>query len=732
MAEPIGGKEFEWKSLTPSVLAPDLNRSALVLGWIMIIVLPVVFSLTLLQFQPWLERPWANHEFKSFKGFEPLWKPSLIWISTLILWVMGLIASILWFLTAIISLWFLRTPSVPVQQNNVRKKSSESVKKSSTGESANDSVSNAKTEAIDSKSTSAANMAPVSVSRNKEEADREIKEKIKQARKSFEDKVSNLKGLIPPRFEFKVDGDSLELGKFFSESGLKGEIKASLLKPYLSLEPDTLTVSVTDPSLFCRDDKCVLKIDVTCPIAKADPDLKDEFPARELTVVILAAYASSLKKFVAWREKVPPLIRLKNVKQGDEVSVNVSDEIGLSSEWASVENLQLPAGLAYDPVKSMLTGMPEVGSDMKIAVTVACNESTRLKHEVTFLLTCNMDPELKWKDIERDQSDDAPIVSEEDKLKLVKMAEAVRSTASAYEVPRPDDIFSKPSRVSRRQKSEGFDLAYASIRGRSHIRSGSFREDHAEAEFFLGGKAVAIVVSDGAGSAPLSRRGSCIVATVGIKCLIELGHKLVNDPEALKGRSETAIDGFAAAVQSIRSQIGVEAECIKAQYPDFLAKEMYATFLAALVLPTASGHVLLTYSVGDGAIGLAFAGDFSGSKCVADHGQSAGQTLFILNKGAEDAGRRLAFTPLPESYALLLMSDGVSDPRIQQGEELKPDVWNQLGNELKPLVMGEPITKDAERIETYKERGPLCTWLDSYEKGHHDDRTIAVLFHKLS
>ena len=159
---------------------------------------------------------------------------------------------------------------------------------------------------------------------------------------------------------------------------------------------------------------------------------------------------------------------------------------------------------------------------------------------------------------------------------------------------------------------------------------------------------------------------------------------------------------------------------------------MYATFLAALVLPTASGDVLLTYSAGDGAIGLGLAGDASGIKCAPDHGQSAGQTLFILNKGADDAEKRLGFTRLPESYALLLMSDGVSDPRIQQGEESKPDVWNQLADTLKPLVRQEPLNHDGERVETYNARGALCEWLDSYEKGHHDDRTIAVLFHKLS
>jgi hypothetical protein len=214
---------------------------------------------------------------------------------------------------------------------------------------------------------------------------------------------------------------------------------------------------------------------------------------------------------------------------------------------------------------------------------------------------------------------------------------------------------------------------------------------------------------------------------------MELGERLLKEPDALNGRSQLAVEGFAAVVQAIRAQIGFEAECIQEQRPEFQAKEMYATFLAALILPTSDGQVLLTYSAGDGAIGVGLAGDAVGLKCVPDHGQSAGQTLFILNKGAEDAYKRLVFTRLPERYALLLMSDGVSDPLIAHGEEEKAETWDALARVLMPIVKAEPIADgDADREETYRERGGLCTWLDSYQKGHHDDRTIAALFHKLT
>ena len=78
------------------------------------------------------------------------------------------------------------------------------------------------------------------------------------------------------------------------------------------------------------------------------------------------------------------------------------------------------------------------------------------------------------------------------------------------------------------------------------------------------------------------------------------------------------------------------------------------------------------------------------------------------------------------------MSDGVSDPRFQDGDDAKPQVWDRLAGELKDRVLSEPLSPEAERSESFAERGALCEWLDSYEKGHHDDRTIAVLLRKIS
>ena len=725
MAEPIGGKEHRWRWENLLVLGGLLELCATVLGWMVLIFLPLFVA------QSVFER-FGNTDWK-YDSWRDLLKGKSFWIPFGESFTVKLVL-------VLCAFWFIAVVSSLLVMMYSRKKSKSL--KVTPGEVSIDTA--ASPNAL-SKAPSSDTLVPVSglvpatpeqerknseLERRKVEQER--REKIEKARKDFKAKVATFKDSLPSVYELSVAGGVVDFSEKFNATPLKVIMKEGSLRSYLTWNHEAMTLKVNDAFAFFKDGKARFCLEISDSAAAVDSELKDEIKPETLEVVLQAKYPSAAQNFFEWKAKLPASIRLENAKQGQPADYDIRNLLGYDPDWAVWAHAEGLGSLQPDFDAHRIKGEPTVGSDFKLHLVFTCRGCEEITHELDLLLTCNMDPELRWREIERDQSDESPVVSEEDKLLLVKMADAVRSTANSYEVRKPDDTFSKANRVSRRQKSEDFDLAYASIRGRSHIRNGSFREDDVEARFFLEGKAVAIVVSDGAGSAPLSRRGSCIVTAVGIKCLIELGQKLVNDPEALKGRTQSAIDGFADAVRSIRSQIEFEAECIKEQRPDFLAKEMYATFLAALVLPTDSGQVLLTYSAGDGAIGLGLAGDASGIKCSPDHGQSAGQTLFVLNKGADDAEKRLVFTSLPASYALLLMSDGVSDPRFLEGSEIKPEFWNQLSDELKPLVREEPLNHDAERVESYKDRGALCAWLDSYEKSHHDDRTILALFHKLT
>lgn len=742
MPEPIGGREYKWEwSRAFGRFGGFLNGFARFLGWTLLLVLPVTgviwvylemcMPAHVIKFPAWPGFPWAG--FIGFiKGFDSAFFTKFLqlaeaWLLLTICFVCSVITSI-----GFISHFFSKKRMTNSEEN--------APSPGSTGGRAPDSgPQQAKPKTADTAPPAAgvpgdsAEQAKKNAEVDAKKQDEERRERIEAARKGFKAKFAEFRKAIPSSYELSVAGGTVDFAEKFNGGPLKVTMREGSLRPYLSWNHERMTMTVSDSFAFFKDRKAKFTLEVQDPAIAADPEMRDEIKSETFEVVLKAEYPAAAEKFFEWKAKTPPAVRLDNAKQGQDVDYDLKTVLGADPQWLTWKSADGLGSLKADFDGHRIKGLPTVGNDNRIKVVFACRGCEGLTHEFDLLLTCNMDAEQLWKQIETDDSDKPAVLSEDETRKLAKMADAVRSTANAYAVPKPDDLFTKPHRVSRRQRSGDFDLGYASIRGRSHVKGGSFREDHVESRFFLDGKAVAIVVSDGAGSAPLSRRGSCIVTSVGVRSLIELGERLLKEPDALNGRSQLAVEGFAAVVQAIRAQIGFEAECIQEQRPEFQAKEMYATFLAALILPTSDGQVLLTYSAGDGAIGLGLAGEAAGLKCVPDHGQSAGQTLFILNKGAEDAYKRLVFTRLPERYALLLMSDGVSDPLIAHGEEEKAETWDALAGVLTPIVKAEPVADgDADREESYKDRGGLCAWLDSYQKGHHDDRTIAVLFHKLT
>lgn len=709
-----------------------LHFAASALGWFVVLFLPFaaafeVYGSIQLQHQSAKSPSWQGFTLATFESSIPMLRLCLQWIllAVCLLWASLICAA------ALAHFYYMRkrmrSEKEPDPSGIVKAGGSEAG-------SAQEKPGSAEPSPVTS---DIAAESPEQV-KKKAEAERKKQEeerrgRVDAARKQFKARFNEFKELIRPSYDLSVDGGSVDFSERFKSTPLKVTMREGTLRPYLTWDHEAMVMKVSDSLAFFKDRKVRFILDVSDSDIAADKELRDEIKSELIEVTLKAEYPDVAEKFFEWKSKIPSIARLENAKQGQEVDYDLKSILSFDAQWLIWKDAKGLGSLEADFETQRIKGLPTVGNDNKIRVMFACRGCESLTHEIDLLLTCNMDAEQLWKQIEEADSDKAAVVSDDEVPSLAKMAEAVRSSSNSYEVVKPDDLFSKPHRVSRRQKSAGFDLAYASIRGRSHVKGGSFREDHADARFFHEGKAVAIIVSDGAGSAPLSRRGSRIVASFGVRSLVKLGEDLLANPECLKVRSQAALDGFAALVQAISAQIEFESECIKERRPDFLAKEMYATFLAALVLPTPEGHVLLTYSAGDGAIGLGLAGGASGLKCVPDHGQSAGQTLFILNKGANDAEKRLFHTKLPENYALLLMSDGVSDPLVPHGEEDKPAIWDLLAEELKPIVERESFTEnDTERVETFKERGGLCAWLDSYQKGHHDDRTIAVLFHKLS
>ncbi|MFC2503447.1 MAG: protein phosphatase 2C domain-containing protein, partial [Cardiobacterium sp.] len=80
----------------------------------------------------------------------------------------------------------------------------------------------------------------------------------------------------------------------------------------------------------------------------------------------------------------------------------------------------------------------------------------------------------------------------------------------------------------------------------------------------------------------------------------------------------------------------------------------------------------------------------------------------------DDIQRRIRSVETAAAPTVILMTDGVSDPKFETDAALEnPQRWQTLWDELQaPLAAAEP-------------KAALHDWLGFWSRGNHDDRTIA-------
>jgi hypothetical protein len=90
---------------------------------------------------------------------------------------------------------------------------------------------------------------------------------------------------------------------------------------------------------------------------------------------------------------------------------------------------------------------------------------------------------------------------------------------------------------------------------------------------------------------------------------------------------------------------------------------------------------------------------------------------------------RLRFSIEDDFTALMLMTDGISDPMFETENNLNSyDKWEAFWNRLQTGftddgISGVELTDDNEEAQ-YQ----LLRWMDFWSPGNHDDRTIAILY----
>lgn len=348
-------------------------------------------------------------------------------------------------------------------------------------------------------------------------------------------------------------------------------------------------------------------------------------------------------------------------------------------------------GISFSEGTEELLGVPAVPGEHLIAFE--WSEQGRVWFNGTCILTVNADPKTLWKVVEPDAS-------------------------AMYPKPHVDSVH---------LCSPGLQIAAASRRGRSHEHTGAFRDD----DFFVAHEDVSgwsvIIAADGAGSAPHSRWGSrlavktagehivnCLAGDLGVR--INLGLRAWEADPSVPGKEMGSEFHF---LYHKAASLAVQAIEDEARVQGFLPKSFATTLLIAAVRRTESETFLATFWIGDGAIAAYGPRGKVRLMGAPDGGEFAGQTRFLDRAviSSQGFGRRIRVGRYSELLAVILMTDGVSDPRFETDDGLADGLrWDALWDEVAPS------------LASTKPDASLADWLQFFTPGHHDDRTIALLW----
>lgn len=374
------------------------------------------------------------------------------------------------------------------------------------------------------------------------------------------------------------------------------------------------------------------------------------------------------------------------------------------SEIQGLEN----TGLEFNNDEELLFGNPTVSGDLKIKLLfrVEGEAEDSILNEKTITIIINPDPKSLWKNIESDKK--APFWKEDN-------------------VEISSDFLDKK-------------IVVASKRGRSHANVGSFRDDHFAFKNINDTGWSIIAVSDGAGSASLSREGSKMSCDLVVTYFEEnfsseflkefdetlLEHNNNPNEDSSKKVSRFVYDNLSKATWFVHKEL--EKFATKLEKP---LKDFHSTLIFSLVKKYDFGYALLTFGVGDCPIGL-INKDLTEIKLMnwLDVGEFGGGTRFITMPEIFQSDKfqtRFGLKLVDNFSYLILMTDGIYDPKFVVEANLeKIDKWNEFLEDLQGKNedgLSVNLNKDNDKIAN-----ELSNWMDFWNPGNHDDRTLAIIY----
>lgn len=340
-------------------------------------------------------------------------------------------------------------------------------------------------------------------------------------------------------------------------------------------------------------------------------------------------------------------------------------------------------GLTWDETKQLIQGIPTQTGDVEITYYLQHN-NTIVPIRQTFYI--NADPKDLWHNIPTDTT--------------------IR--------------FYKPDAQNESAKTPFGQLIAACVRGRSHAHTGKPCDDDYAIRYHTRTQLHFIAVSDGAGSAEYSRLGSQVAVDAAADKVWELLDSQQPNFSILPNQDEKNYKSILVNLVNAAAHQAFMALHSVAQEEKIEIKQLSCTLLFILALPiTDKQWICAQYSVGDGALAiwqpenqhLHFIAD-------SDSGSYSGETRFLSKEdvSSEQLKKRTRTTAINQSApVLMLMTDGVSDPKFETDAQLKnPQMWAKLWAELHDVLQ--------HATPEYA----LQEWLNFWSAGNHDDRTLAM------